>query len=274
MTDRKLRVFLCHSSQDKTIVRELYQRLLAEGWIDPWLDEERLLSGMDWDMEIEKTVEATDAVIVFLSNFSVTKEGFVQKELKFVLDIALEKPDGTIFMIPLRLDGAEIPRKLRSWQYVDYSIVANRDWAFKRILRSLRSRYEQKSGNGHDKVAESKAFAKSVESDLENRGYLPNIFSPLLLSIVAVGTFLSSLAIFFATLPIIIIPVVAVFLGGVSLLISILSVAIGYYRFSYKKNSKTTSSFVLAIFVLVFICGSLPIIYLFGDTIAHMLGVY
>jgi hypothetical protein len=30
---RKLRVFLCHASQDKPIVRELYQRLLAEGWI-------------------------------------------------------------------------------------------------------------------------------------------------------------------------------------------------------------------------------------------------
>ena len=35
IADRKLRVFLCHSSQDKPIVRELYQRLNAEGWIDP-----------------------------------------------------------------------------------------------------------------------------------------------------------------------------------------------------------------------------------------------
>jgi hypothetical protein len=40
---RKLRVFLCHASQDKPIVRELYQRLLAVSWIDPWLDEEKLL---------------------------------------------------------------------------------------------------------------------------------------------------------------------------------------------------------------------------------------
>ena len=51
---RKLRVFLCHSSQDTTgvalrkpIVRELYQRLNAEGWIDPWLDEEKLLPNAD-----------------------------------------------------------------------------------------------------------------------------------------------------------------------------------------------------------------------------------
>ena len=50
MPDRKLRVFLCHASQDKPIVRELYQRLLAKGRINPWLDEEKLLSGQDLNM--------------------------------------------------------------------------------------------------------------------------------------------------------------------------------------------------------------------------------
>ena len=59
MEPRKLRVFLCHSSQDKPIVRELYQRLNTEGWIDPWLDEEKLLPGQDWDMEINKPYELT-----------------------------------------------------------------------------------------------------------------------------------------------------------------------------------------------------------------------
>ncbi len=34
-TERKLRVFLCHASQDKPVVRELYQRLLAEEQVDP-----------------------------------------------------------------------------------------------------------------------------------------------------------------------------------------------------------------------------------------------
>jgi len=53
-TDRKLRVFLCHASQDKSIVRELYQRLLAEDWIGSWLNEEKLLPGQNWDMGIKK----------------------------------------------------------------------------------------------------------------------------------------------------------------------------------------------------------------------------
>jgi len=35
---RLLKVFLCHAPHNTPVVRELYQRLLAEGWIDPWLD--------------------------------------------------------------------------------------------------------------------------------------------------------------------------------------------------------------------------------------------
>ena len=142
-TDRKLRVFLCHASQDKPVVRELYHLLLAEGWVDPWLDEEKLLPGQNWDIEIEKAVESADVVIVCLSNRSVTKEGYIQRELKFVLDIALEKPEGTIFIIPLRLDDCDLPRRLRSWQYVDYFPADRRQWSYQRLLQSLKLRFDQ-----------------------------------------------------------------------------------------------------------------------------------
>jgi hypothetical protein len=137
---RKLKVFLCHSSQDKPIVRDLYQKLSTEDWIDPWLDEEKLLPGHDWDMEIEKAVEAADVVIVCLSSDSVTKEGYIQRELKFALDIALEKSEGTIFIVPLRLDDCQVPRKLRSWQYADYFPLEQKVSSYQRLLRSLKIR--------------------------------------------------------------------------------------------------------------------------------------
>ena len=41
-TNRPLRVFLCHSSNDKPAVRELYQKLRAEPWISLWLDDGKL----------------------------------------------------------------------------------------------------------------------------------------------------------------------------------------------------------------------------------------
>jgi hypothetical protein len=137
---RKLRVFLCHASQDKPIVRELFQRLLAEGWIDPWLDEERLLPGQDWNLEIEKAVETSDAVVVCVSSTSVAKEGYIQKELRQVLDIALEKLYGAIFVIPVKLDKCELPRQLRDRQALDYVPESRQTAAYDRLKASLNLR--------------------------------------------------------------------------------------------------------------------------------------
>ncbi len=136
---RLLRVFLCHSSNDKPTVRELYQKLRNETWIQPWLDEEELYPGQDWNMEIEKAVEAADAILVCLSKGSITKEGYVQRELRSVLDFADYKPEGTLYIIPVRLEECEPPRRLRSWQYADY-FEGQRDRAFQRLLVSLKRR--------------------------------------------------------------------------------------------------------------------------------------
>ena len=139
MTNRPLRVFLCHSSNDKPAVRELYQKLRAEPWIQPWLDEEELYPGQDWNMEIEKAVEAADAIIVCLSKGSTTKEGYVQKEIKIALDFADYKPEGTVFIIPVRLEDCKSPSRLSKWQYADY-FEDQRGRGLQRLLVSLKKR--------------------------------------------------------------------------------------------------------------------------------------
>ncbi len=117
-TQNKLQVFLCHSSGDKTAVRKLYQQLKNDGF-QPWLDEENLLPGQDWELEIEKAVESADIILVCLSQSSVTKVGYVQKEIKFALDIADRQPEGSIFIIPVKLQDCQIPRRLSNKQWVD-----------------------------------------------------------------------------------------------------------------------------------------------------------
>lgn len=115
---KRLRVFLSHSSDDKPRVRELSSRLRAEGF-DPWLDEERLLPGDDWELEILEAVRECDVVIVCLSAQSVSKVGFVQEELRRVMDVAEQQPEGRVFVIPVRLEPCEIPLRLGQWQYAD-----------------------------------------------------------------------------------------------------------------------------------------------------------
>jgi class 3 adenylate cyclase len=114
----KLRVFLCHSSGDKPAVRAICTRLREDGF-QPWLDEEQLLPGQDWQLEIKKAVRSADAVVVCLSSSSVTKEGFLQREFRGILDVAGEKPEGAIFVIPVKLEKCDVPDRLERLHYVE-----------------------------------------------------------------------------------------------------------------------------------------------------------
>lgn len=138
----RLRVFLSYARSDKPAVRDLYRRLASVKWIEPWLDEENLIPGQDWSMEIRNAIESAHAVIICLSKNSVTKEGYIQKELQFTLEVALERPEGKNFILPLRLDDCEIPHRIRMWQYADYFPKERRDKTFEKLLKSLLIRKE------------------------------------------------------------------------------------------------------------------------------------
>lgn len=152
MTDNSsaqpLKVFLCHASSDKPKVRQLYKYLCDNGF-DAWLDEEKLLPGHDWQVEIPKAVRAADAVIVCLSKTSINKEGYVQKEIVFALDIADEKPEGKIYLIPARLEDCKVPDRLSRWHWVDL-FAAN---GGKKLLSALFSRVDDLKTNApHTKM--------------------------------------------------------------------------------------------------------------------------
>jgi tetratricopeptide (TPR) repeat protein len=134
-TSRPLRIFLCHSSDDKPSVRNLYKQLCTEG-IDAWLDEEKILPGQDWNIEIRKAVRESDVVILCLSHGSISKAGYVQKEIRFALDISDELPEGTLFIIPVKFEECEVPQQLRRWQWVNLFEPKG----YERLLSSLSHR--------------------------------------------------------------------------------------------------------------------------------------
>jgi hypothetical protein len=87
--------------------------------LDPWLDEENLLPGQDWNYEISRAVRDSDVVLVCLSENSVSKTGYVQREIKVALDVADEQPEGAIFIIPVKLEECVVPDRLSTWQWVN-----------------------------------------------------------------------------------------------------------------------------------------------------------
>jgi formylglycine-generating enzyme required for sulfatase activity len=109
--------------------------LRADGF-QPWLDEEDLLPGQDWRLEIPNAVRVADVVIVCLSRASISKTGYVQEEIKLALDAADQQPEGAIFLIPLKLEDCDIPTRLRRWQWVNFF----EEKGYDKLTRALRAR--------------------------------------------------------------------------------------------------------------------------------------
>lgn len=128
-----IHVFLCHASEDKPTVRRLAQQLQADG-ITAWLDEERLQPGQDWQWEIRRAIQASHTFLVCLSSRSVSKTGYLNKEVLQALDIAAEQPEGSIFIIPVLLDPCIVPERLSRWQWV----ALHDGDGYTRLLQSLK----------------------------------------------------------------------------------------------------------------------------------------
>ena len=133
----KLRVFLCHASADKEEVRLLYRKLRDDG-LDPWLDEVNLLPGMEWQSEIDTAVRSADAVLVLLSQRALTAEGYIHKEIAAALDIAEQRRQGAVFLIPARLEPCDVPDRLARYQWVNLYEAGG----YGRLLQALQRRAE------------------------------------------------------------------------------------------------------------------------------------
>lgn len=101
----------------------------------PWLDEEDIAPGDDWDASVRDAVRDCHVVLVCLSRKSVDKVGYIQKEIRFALDRADEMPEDKKYIFPVKLEECEVPRRLSKWQWVN---LYDTD-GYQRLLDSLKS---------------------------------------------------------------------------------------------------------------------------------------
>jgi hypothetical protein len=101
--------------QARPAVADLYNKLRRDG-IGAWLDKQDMQPGEEWAIAIPRAVRANHVAFVCVSSRSTGKEGYLQKEIKQVLDVADEKPEDAIYLIPIWLEECRIPQRLSHWQ--------------------------------------------------------------------------------------------------------------------------------------------------------------
>ncbi len=136
-------VFICHAKEDEALVTQLYADLKQAG-ANPWIACKDILPGERWKQAIKKAMKQSSYFIMILSEQSVSKTGYVQKELKEALDWLDHMPSSKIFLIPVRIDPCKPEdERLQEIHWVDLFPFEEKYYdGLERILKVIRLRRE------------------------------------------------------------------------------------------------------------------------------------
>ncbi|MFI6485100.1 toll/interleukin-1 receptor domain-containing protein [Nonomuraea sp. NPDC050663] len=110
-----MQVFLSHNHGDKPIVRVLAAQLRLVG-ADVWLDEWEILPGDSIPGAVEAALMAADTVLIIWSE-NASSSRWVGTEMATA--ITRHHNDGSVRLIPVRLDGTPLPGLLQHLRWVE-----------------------------------------------------------------------------------------------------------------------------------------------------------
>ena len=132
------KVFISHSSMDKSFAKMLCMDLEANGYV-PWLDAWEIKVGESIPERISNGLEEADFVIVILSENAISSK-WVEREwqTKYWTEIQ----HGRIHVLPLLLKDCKIPELLISKKYADFREDFN--IGLRDLLTALENLYKKK----------------------------------------------------------------------------------------------------------------------------------
>jgi len=110
--EKQRHTFLSYSSIDKDFALQLGNELKSVGF-PIWLDQLDIPTGARWDDEVEKALEACEIFMVILTPASISSEN-VKDEIGYAIDHNKR-------ILPVLLENADLPLRLRRFQYVDFT---------------------------------------------------------------------------------------------------------------------------------------------------------
>ena len=128
-------VILSYAREDLDDAVRVY-RALVEAKLNVWFDRTALLPGQRFRDVISSAIRQSRFFLALLSSRSVEKTGFVQAETRKALDLLLEFPPESVYIVPVRLDDC-VPQHevLRELHWV--SLHEDWGWGLKVIVSSI-----------------------------------------------------------------------------------------------------------------------------------------
>ena len=126
-------VFLSHSSKDKTVVREIAERLKCGG-VRVWLDEEQIKPGDSIPAKIEEGLEHSRVLVLCMSALAFGSDWAQLEAGTFRFRDPLNKERR---FIPVRLDDAPNKGSLAQFLYINWRL-ADREQEYAKLKDKVR----------------------------------------------------------------------------------------------------------------------------------------
>jgi hypothetical protein len=132
---KKPRVFISYAREDAEIARRVYDDLESAD-LQPWIDTVDLFPGERWELGIRNAMRGCDFFLALLSKNSISKRGYIQKELREALLLLEKFPLDEIFVIPVRLEECyPNDQALKELNWVD--LFSSYEKGIERIIKTL-----------------------------------------------------------------------------------------------------------------------------------------
>ena len=95
-------IFISYAREDERKASAIYDHLLTAGF-SPWMDSRNIFAGEDWQQAIAKAIQHASVFLACFSRASITKRGFLRRELRLALDAMQERLDD-IYLLPVRFE--------------------------------------------------------------------------------------------------------------------------------------------------------------------------
>jgi hypothetical protein len=122
--------FISYSRANKDFALELARELRSSGFLI-WLDQLDIPTGARWDDEVEKALNQCEIFLVILTPRSIASNN-VKDEIGYAIDSNKR-------ILPVLLENATVPFRLRRFQYVDFTSKTYEEGieSAKQLLQSL-----------------------------------------------------------------------------------------------------------------------------------------
>lgn len=154
-----MRIFLSHSNKDKEAVRRVNKDLRAHNF-DTWIDEDDIPFGGSITKYVEKGLDNSDVIMVFLSQHAVLSKWLeIEWQTKFFEQVKKDE----ILVIPVLLEECKIPSFLATCRYADFSQKEQYESNLSKLLRQLQISKQEKESKYVHKARIDSVYDYTIE---------------------------------------------------------------------------------------------------------------